>query len=102
MPNTEPDEPERYTVSQLFFHSQYHPKSLLRAFIQQTYKDTCNKEDHRGESFSNAANEEKGSTMVISKLTVAYSRPKNLRDILSPSKLREFNGCRVENFLDNY
>ena len=37
--------------------------------------------------------------MKIEKLIVAYSRPKNLRDLLSPSKLKEFDDCKVQNFL---
>ena len=46
-------------------------------------------------------NEEKQGKMEISKLTVAYSRPKNLREILFPSKLKEFDNCKVEQYLED-
>ena len=85
---------------QIFYHMQYHPKSVSRQHIQQAYTDTCDKVDNLGESFQCTYNALNDGYMKIKKLTVAYSRPKNLRDILSPSRLEEFDGCRVTNFLE--
>ena len=82
----------------LFFHLPYHPKDVSRKFIQKKYEEICEKLDNLGESFRTARNEA-GGLMTIPKLTVAYSRPKNLRDILSPSRLLEFEDCSVKMFM---
>ena len=59
----------------LFFHLPYHPKGISRRSIQQKYKEICEKPDSLGESFCYMKNRD-GGIMKISKLTVAYSRPK--------------------------
>ena len=82
----------------LFFHLTYHPRGISRRFIQQKYKEICEKPDNLGESFCFMKNTE-GGILRIKKLTVAYSRPKNLRDLLSPTKFLEFNDCKVQQFL---
>ena len=92
------------TPNQLFLHVQYHPKGVSRRQIQQKYHQIC--ESHNdtsplptapstqqttpNEGFNNMPNRNTGSIMKIDGLTVAYSRPQNLRDILCPSTLREF------------
>ena len=83
---------------QLFFHLQYHPRGIARSKIQALYKEHCESPDNLGESFRNHSTDE-GDTMQITKLTVAYSRAKNLRDVLSPSRLEEFQDCKVSNFI---
>lgn len=85
-------------INQLFFHLPYHPKGVSRRFIQQQYKLHCERPDEIGESFRNYKFSD-GSSLNIDKLTVAYSRPKNLRDLLSPSRLLEFDTCNVQQFL---
>ena len=82
----------------LFFHLPFHPKSVSRSFIQEKYKQFCEKPDTQGESFRSMKNGN-GGKMKIEKLTIAYSRAKNLRDLLSPSKLSEFEDCTVQQFL---
>ena len=47
--------------------------------------------------FDQMYNPSSGVTMKIDKLTVAYSRPTNLRDILCPSTLFEFGNTSVSN-----
>ena len=84
--------------SRLFFHLPYHPRGVSRRFIQQSYKNTCEKVDELGESFCEMVTES-GCHMRITKLTVAYSRPKNLRDVLSPSTFQEFEDCMVQQFI---
>ena len=86
--------------SRLFFHLPYHPRGVSRRHIQQTYKNICEKPDELGESFREMSTE-LGGTMRVTKLTVAYSRPKNLRDVLSPSALQEFEDCTVQQFIPN-
>ena len=84
--------------NQLFFHLTYHPRGVSRRFVQQKYKEICVRPNNLGESFCLTKNTT-GGVMRIRKLTVAYSRPKNLRDLMSPSKLLEFNDCKVQKFL---
>lgn len=83
----------------IYFHLPYHPKSISRAEIQKAYHDICECPDELGESFQQMKNEETGGTMRINKLTVAYSRSKNLRDALFPTTLQDFNDCKVSQFL---
>ena len=82
----------------LFFHLPFHPKGVSRSFIQEQYKTYCETPDDMGESFRSMDNGLHGK-MKIKKLTVAYSRAKNLRDLLSPSRLLEFEDCTVQQFL---
>ena len=42
---------------------------------------------------------ETGGIMRVPKLTVAYNRAKNIRDVLTPSTLEEFDDCTVQGFL---
>ena len=47
------------------------------------------------------SNDLTGQTMNINRLAVAYSRPKNLRDYLSPSKLAETADVYVAKYINN-
>ena len=99
----------------LFFHLQYHPKGISRRTIQQTYQNCCNSTsddtpdttyennsllssntNSNTSSFESLHNQETGGVMTIDNLTVAYSRPKNLRDLLCPSTLLEFPNTSVK------
>ena len=53
------------------------------------------------DGFEHFYNPNTGSHMEIKKLTIAYSRPKNLRDTLCPSKLLEFPSINVNNISKN-
>ena len=46
-------------------------------------------------------NDYSGKSMKINRLTVAYSRPKNLRDLLCPSKLAETDDVHVAKYINN-
>lgn len=83
----------------IYFHLPYHPKGISRNEIQKAYRDICERPDELGESFRRMTNEETGGEMRINKLTVAYSREKNLRDVLNPTTLQEFEDCKVSHFL---
>ena len=43
---------------------------------------------------------ENGGTLKISQLTVAYARPKNLREVLTASRLYQVPGRQVYTILD--
>ena len=54
---------------QIFFHLEYHPRGITRAEIRKVFEETI------------------GKLMPNRKLTITISRPKNLRDRLSPADL---------------
>jgi hypothetical protein len=80
---------------QVFLHLPYHPRDITRNNIQKIYKHTCETEDNLGESFKKMKNANGGGTMKIEKLTVAYSRGKNLRDTLCNTMLSKTNKQKV-------
>ena len=83
---------------QIFFHLPYHPRGIARRRIQSFYKEHCESPDNLGQDLRNLITDT-GDHLRVSKLTVAYSRCKNIRDIVSRSKLQEFDNCKVSNFL---
>lgn len=83
----------------IFFHIPYHPRDIRQNNIQQTYSQNCNNKNNLGESFKAMKNDMMGGTMRIDKLSVAYSKGKNLRDMLCQSKLRISEDCSVSKIL---
>ena len=75
------------SMKRLFFHLPFHPREVSRAKIQEYYNRSCNLPDEYGDSFKDGCPNNQGHSMKIEQLTVAYSRPKNLRDLLSPTTL---------------
>ena len=70
----------------LIFHRQFHPRDIERRTIQKAFRKHMLKEDVEG----NTENNEKREgidTLGIERMTIAYSRQKNLRDLLCPSTL---------------
>ena len=84
------------TDNQLYFHLQYHPKGLTRRNIQQLYNNQCTTTNPlNNNGFDNMLNATTGELLSIKKLTIAYHRPKNLRDILCPTTLIESDTASV-------
>jgi hypothetical protein len=71
------------TNNTLYLHWKYHPRDISKSKLRLLYKDTL--ENCSG--FNN--------------LIICYSRPKNLRDSLMQTKLREPEGKRISNLLQN-
>ena len=74
----------------LIFHREYHPCDVGRKTIQKAFKTHMLKEDDTLKKAAVGNNNEvrKGiSEMGMNRMIIAYSRPKNLRDLLCPSKL---------------
>ena len=82
----------------LFFHIPFHSRDISRQKIRDIYKRSCEGEPH-GYNFKHMPNDTTGGTMKISQLTIAYSRPKNLRDFLYPSKLIETDKVYVSKYI---
>ena len=86
------------TGESLFFHYEFHTRDISRQLIRNAYESKCELQDENGPSFRNMENAS-GDKLSIEKFTVCYSRPKNLRDNLVPSKLHETEKINVENIL---
>ena len=78
--------------NRIFIHTEFHPGGIPRKEIRRAFEETC------GEAFRNLATES-GNRMQIKQTTIAYSRPKNLRDMLTSAKLTEVEGRGVSTFL---
>ena len=74
--------------NRIFLHWPFHPKDVSRQQIRDSYENTCEIPNAKGESFKRLITKN-DEVFKISKLTVAYSRSKNLRDMLSPTRLKE-------------
>jgi hypothetical protein len=69
------------TSNTLFIHWTHHPHGIHRSGIRQIYKQTLQLND------------------THDRMVVAMSRPKNLRDILTKTKLSLPNGMTVQDFI---
>jgi hypothetical protein len=84
--------------NQVFFHLPFHPRGITRTKIQTLYKETCKSPDNLEQDFHHLVTDT-GDHLRISKLTIAYSWCKNIRDSVSPSRIQEFEDCKVSHFL---
>ena len=82
----------------LFFHIPFHTRDISRQKIRDIYEKTCEGEP-QGFNFKHIPNEDTDEIMKISQLTIAYSRPKNLRDLLCPSKMIETKKVFVSKYV---
>ena len=71
------------TLDRLFFHLPYHPNDIPQCRIQQLYQQHCHA------AFT---------TIGIDRLTVAYSRPKNLRVHLTQARLHQARGKEASKY----
>jgi hypothetical protein len=65
----------------LFYHSEFHPRGVARRDIRHAYSETL--EGHSG----------------FDRFIIAYSRPRNIRDALMSSKLKEQVGLHVSDLI---
>jgi hypothetical protein len=68
----------------LFYHLEYHPRGLTRHTIRVEY------------NFTGCVNES-----GFSRLIIAFSRPRNLRDALMQTKLEEPDGSRASDIFNS-
>ena len=81
--------------SRIFLHWPFHPKDVSRQQIRDSYENTCEVPNSNGDSFKRIITN-RDEIFKISNITVAYSRSKNLRDMLSPTKLKETATINVQ------
>ena len=71
----------------IFLKWKYHPPYLPKRNLRQIYTSTCETPSpHSANGFQHLPTDN-GAVLKINKLTIAYSRDRNIRDILIPSRL---------------
>ena len=80
--------------NRIFLHWPFHPKDVSRQKIRDIYESICESPNKNGESFKHFTTKSE-EIFEVSRMTLAYSRPKNLRDLLSPTKLLETEEINV-------
>ena len=90
------------TTNNLFFHLPYHPKDISRTTMQEYYNTCCNSVDENGQSFSVGCHNKDGNMMSFSRFIVAYSRPKNMQDLLSPTTLSPPPNTTISSIVDGF
>ena len=86
---TTPPPPKRQTLPRdtIILHMEYHPHDIPRKIVRKIFEKNCSAlSNYRCDS---------GEELGIKKLIIAYSRPKNLQDILSPTTLNQAEDKRV-------
>ncbi|KAL7525968.1 hypothetical protein ACHAWF_003915, partial [Thalassiosira exigua] len=79
-----PEEDEK----RLFLHFQYHPHDVPRRTIRRLYDQHC------GEELRNA--------LSVQPPTIAYSRPKNIKDYVAQARLHEAPGRPASYYLGEH
>ena len=69
---------------------RFHPEDISRKTIQNIYAATCEQPTNLSSTGFRDLQTESGNRMCIDKLTVAFTRDKNIRDLLIPSHLQTF------------
>ena len=82
--NTKKDKETLQSGNRIFFHLEYHKRDVSRQNIRDAYESTCESLNDKGHSFKCHPTPDDTNTM-INRATIAYSRPKNLRDKLITS-----------------
>ena len=72
---------EPISREQIVLHLEFHPDDIPRKRVRELYAENCEEVFRR--------------TLGIERAIVAYSRPRNLRDLLQSAKLREKEGSEV-------
>ena len=67
-----------------FIHMEYHPNGISRRQLREAFDETC-------DMFT-------GTEAAIKQVTVAFSRPPNLKDKLTSARLHEVAGKEVSTF----
>ena len=87
--NQKPPNKTKNSNNTLFFKLLYQPKNISRNFIQSSFHKYCSTpyEKMKNEPYDSDS-EDTTDILANTSLTVAYSRDKNLRDLLIPTNLK--------------
>ena len=72
----------------LFFKFLYHPNDIPRNVIQSTYHTHCSMPYKPSQQNSYDSDDDDKDILADTTLTIAFSRDKNLRDLLIPTNIR--------------
>ena len=85
--------------NEVFLKWKFHPLDISRRLIQNTYQQTCNLPSFSAPGGFRLLHTDHGTNMRIKKLTIAYTRDHNLRDLLIPSRLPNSSSPTVSSLL---
>ena len=88
--------PDEKLKSQIFFHIEYHPNSVTSSKIQSLWKNTVILPSH--EPHFNQVENHHGHQIEVNQMTIAYSRPPNLGNLLSSRNLHTSSGPPVSSY----
>lgn len=91
--------PKKVTKESIFVHLQYHPQGVSRQMVRKAYEETCNKPNYWSDGYQEGMPCE-GGMMRITNMTVAYSRPRNISDAITSSKLPDVEDHRVSEIIN--
>ena len=89
------------TTNEIFLKWRYHPNDLPRSKLREIYRQNCENPSPDAPQGFKQLQTNNGATMKIGKLTIAYTRDRNLRDLLIPSRLRTSNEHDVNSYIAN-
>ena len=90
------DESEEKMKRRIFFHLEYHPDSPKSPLLQEAWKNTV-MQPSSGVHLSYVQNNH-GYDVELQQMTVAYSRPRNIDNLLSPRTLHLTTGPPVSSY----
>ncbi len=91
--------PSSSNASEIFIKWRFHPDTISRRTIQQCYASTCEASSADAPHGFRHLPTQHGHILNINKLTIAYTRDRNLRDILIPSKLPSLQKHNASDYL---
>ena len=80
----------------IFFHLEYHPDSPKSKELQSVWNNTVI--NHPQSAHLSLVENNEGMIVEVEQMTVAYSRPRNLGNLLSPRNLHLSNGLPVSSY----
>lgn len=80
-----------------YLHVQFHPRDATSRTIQRAFRSTML--HPTGEPALPDLRNRRNAPLNVSRLVVAYHRPRNLGNLLSPRRLRELPGATVSDIL---
>ena len=86
-------------TNEIFLKWQFHPSDITRKQLQNSYCNTCELRSFSAPQGFRQLHTDHGTTMNINKLTIAYTRDKNLRELLIPSRLPNLPGYTASTLL---
>lgn len=89
-PDTQSEELSRREHLIIHFEYHRHRYGIPRKLVRKLYNEHC------GELFEKSVHD---GGLEIKRMTLAYSRPRNLRDLLQRAKLHQQTGREVSTFL---